>query len=177
MLELFFVSEFLYLATTTLTKIGLCLFLLRVFPLRNFRLAMQTLIGTNVALFLAFSLVVSQASSIQYLGNLTVVQLLVQCVPVRYSWLFFLGEMKGTCINRNAATWVQAIINIAVDLVILTVPLVQLFTLKTSYSITKKVQVGLMFSIGIIVTICSVLRLRSLVIFMKSANATVSLSN
>jgi hypothetical protein len=88
--------------------------------------------------------------------------------------LFFLEEMDGKCLDRNAGTWAHACVNIVLDLVILAVPIIQLWMMQTSYSTRKKIQVIIMFSVGIVVTICSVLRLRSLIVFMSSHNPTVS---
>lgn len=155
MLKLFYISEPLYLAATILTKIALCLFLLRIFPFKGFQITMWILIGICVASFISFALA-----------------LILQCFPIKYSWLFYLNEMDGKCLDRNAGTWAHACVNIALDLIILAVPVIQLWTMQTSYSTRKKVQVMIMFSIGIIVTICSVLRLRSLIVFMSSHNPT-----
>lgn len=54
------------------------------------------------------------------------------------------------------------------------VPIVQFARLDTSYTLRKKIQICIMFGIGIVVTIVSVLRLQSLILFMKSSNFTVS---
>lgn len=134
---------------------------------------MWILISVNAVVLVAFTFVVSPALLVQNL-NADSFQGTLQCIPVRYSWLFYLKEMEGTCLNRSAGVWANASINIALDLIMLALPLIQLWSLKTSYSTRKKIQVMIMFSIGIIVTICSILRLRSLVVFMKSHNPTVS---
>lgn len=111
-------------------------------------------------------------STIQVFAVTNIAQLIAQCSPVSYSWLFWDGAHEGKCIDRNAGTWAHACINIVLDLVILAVPLVQLWTLKTAYSTRKKFQITLMFLTGIIVTIVSILRLRSLIVFMQSHNFT-----
>lgn len=97
---------------------------------------------------------------------------MAQCSPVSYSWLFWDGAHKGTCINRNAGTWAHACVNILLDLVILAVPLMQLRNLRTTYSTRKKIHIFCMFSVGIIVTVVSALRLQSLIVFMQSHNLT-----
>lgn len=155
MLFLFYLTEPLYVTSTMLTKIGLCFFLLRIFPDRGFQITMWAIIGTGAATTVAF-----------------VFGLIFQCLPIRYFWLFYLGEMKGHCINRNAGSWVLAMVNIVLDLVILAAPLVKIQQLQKFYPTRKKLQIMFMFSVGAIVTIVSILRLRSLIVFMKSENFT-----
>ena len=155
MLFLFYISEPLYLAATILTKIGMCIFFLRIFPFQLFKRIIWALIGINIITFFGFT-----------------AALICQCFPIRYSWLFYLGEIEGTCIDRNAGTWAHAVVNILLDVIILAVPLIQIYMLKTTYSLRKKFQVMLMFSVGVIVTICSILRLKSLVKFMSGHDPT-----
>jgi hypothetical protein len=59
MLKLFYVTEPLYLAATILTKIAICLFLLRIFPVRRFQITMWIIVGICVVVFIAFALAVS----------------------------------------------------------------------------------------------------------------------
>ncbi|KAG9734558.1 hypothetical protein KCU73_g10737, partial [Aureobasidium melanogenum] len=64
----------------------------------------------------------------------------------------------------------SAIFNIVIDLIILVLPLKELFALQTS--LKKKLMVMVMFSLGIFVTFVSVVRLHSLIVFANSQNIT-----
>lgn len=164
-------AEPFYLASTVLCKVGICLFLLKIFPFRNFRITIWTIVGISAFTGVAFVSTV-RAVPVVLLINADFDQALAQCSPVSYSWLFWDGAHQGTCIDRNAGTWAHACVNILLDLIILVVPLLQLRSLQTAYSTRKRLQISIMFSIGIIVTIVSILRLRSLIVFMRSHNFT-----
>lgn len=98
--------------------------------------------------------------------------LLFQCSPISYAWTHWDSENQGSCINVNAGSWSHAALNIVFDLVVLALPSLQLVRLRLNYSWQDKVQIGLMFSTGIIVTIISALRLQSLVMFANTTNPT-----
>ncbi|KAI6777750.1 CFEM domain-containing protein [Emericellopsis cladophorae] len=58
---------------------------------------------------------------------------------------------QGSCVDANAVAWASAATNIALDLWLLAVPLWQLRTLRLHRK--KKIGVGLMFCVGIFVTV------------------------
>ncbi|TDZ39707.1 Satratoxin biosynthesis SC1 cluster protein 4 [Colletotrichum trifolii] len=93
-----------------------------------------------------------------------------QCTPISYYWTRWDGEHQGTCININAVPWANAIISIVLDLWMLYLPLSRIRTLNLHW--WKKLAVAMMFCVGTFVTIISILRLRSLVMFAKSLNPT-----
>ncbi|KAF9882058.1 CFEM domain-containing protein [Colletotrichum karsti] len=93
-----------------------------------------------------------------------------QCTPINYYWKRWDGTQGGTCININAVPWANAIISIVLDIWMLLLPLSRIRTLNLHW--WKKLAVGMMFCVGTFVTIVSVLRLRSLVMFANSLNPT-----
>ncbi|KAM5358160.1 hypothetical protein ACJZ2D_015548 [Fusarium nematophilum] len=94
---------------------------------------------------------------------------MVECKPILYFWTGWDGLYEGYCKVRDA-TWANARISIALDIWILAIPLWQLRTLKLHWK--KKAGVAVMFSIGALVTIMSILRLQALVSFGDSPNPT-----
>ncbi|KAL1854458.1 hypothetical protein VTK73DRAFT_8740 [Phialemonium thermophilum] len=152
-LQYFYVTEIIYFLEVTLLKASILLFYLRIFPARHTRRLLWATLVFNGLFGLAF-----------------VVGAVFQCRPIRYYWLQWDGEHRGTCLNVNALGWANAAISIAVDLWMLGIPLFELRHLNLHWK--KKVGVALMFVIGTFVTVVSILRLRSLVTFANSSNPT-----
>lgn len=114
-----------------MTKISICCFYLRIFPARNFRTLTYIVIGLNIAYLLAFVLVS-----------------IFQCRPIQGAWLHWDGEGNYKCNHINAQGWASAIINMLLDLIVMILPLNQLY--KLQLSIKKKAFVMCMFSLGIL---------------------------
>ncbi|KAI1839353.1 hypothetical protein JX266_014436, partial [Neoarthrinium moseri] len=93
-----------------------------------------------------------------------------QCTPIPGAWLSWTGDYEAACRNLNAQGWASAAVNIILDVATVTLPLPELWHL--SLSMSKKLQVMLMFSLGFLVTIVSVLRLHTLVAFGATTNMT-----
>uniref|UniRef100_A0A8H7NJ48 CFEM domain-containing protein n=1 Tax=Bionectria ochroleuca TaxID=29856 RepID=A0A8H7NJ48_BIOOC len=93
-----------------------------------------------------------------------------QCQPISYFWQKWDGLHDGTCLDANTIAWANASSGIALDVWILAIPLLQLRKLQLKWK--KKIGVVLMFLVGAFVTIISILRLKSLVTFAMSSNAT-----
>jgi len=102
-----------------------------VFPGRNIRRACWIFIGLNVAYFIAFELVS-----------------IFQCTPIDGAWKAWDKEYPAKCNNVNMQGWAAAVINIFLDVGTLVIPLKELYRLSLSGK--KKVQLMLMFSIGIL---------------------------
>ena len=136
-------------------KVSILAFYLRVFIDNNFRYTVYiftaALWGFAVAFFFALTF---------------------QCSPVSYAWTLWDSEKHGSCINVHVGSWVHAALNIFFDLVVLLLPVSQLGRLRFAHSWKDKAQISIMFSTGIIVTIISALRLRSLVVFANTQNPT-----
>ena len=154
-LRLFFVAEVFYLTSTVLTKISILFFYLRVFTNQIFR----KIVWTVLAITAAF-----------YVGLLF--PLIFQCSPVSYTWTRWGGEHAGHCINVGAGIVSHAALNMALDLIVLMLPIPLLFRLQLTYSMTAKVHIFVMFSFGLVVTIISAIRLQTLVAFFNSKNPT-----
>ncbi|KAG9562314.1 CFEM domain-containing protein, partial [Aureobasidium melanogenum] len=149
----YYLGEIFYFASLTATKISLLAFFLRVFPQKAFRQIIYVVIG--ICITYGFSFVLATT---------------FQCSPVPYSWKQLDDNYKGSCNNIHIQGWMSAIFNIVIDLIILVLPLKELFALQTS--LRKKLMVMVMFSLGIFVTFVSVVRLRSLIVFANSQNIT-----
>ncbi|KAK6863780.1 hypothetical protein PG995_000308 [Apiospora arundinis] len=152
-LFLYYLGEIFYFAALAVNKISILIFILRVFPDQNFRRVVYGVIGLTAAYGLTF-----------------VVATMVQCQPLNYSWKQIDSNAKGQCNNIHLQGWMSAILNIVVDLIILVLPLKQLYALQTN--LKKKILIMIMFSLGIFVTIVSAIRLRSLIVFAASQNIT-----
>ncbi|KAJ5214982.1 hypothetical protein N7468_010661 [Penicillium chermesinum] len=150
-LYIYFWDELMYLSILPLTKISICCFYLRIFPERRFRTVTYIMIGINVCYLLVFVLIS-----------------VFQCLPVDGAWLHWDGEGNYKCNNINAQGWSSAIINMALDILVMALPLRQLYHLNLSAR--KKIYVMCMFSLGIFVTLVSILRLRSLIVFASTEN-------
>ncbi|KAF5001159.1 hypothetical protein FGRMN_1183 [Fusarium graminum] len=140
----FYVMAVLYFALQCFLKLTMLFFYLRIFPTKNVR---RLLWGT-VAFTSTFSLVY-------------VLIAIFQCKPINYFWRKWDGEHTGTCMDVNAITWSNAVINIALDFWILVIPLSQLKKMNLDWK--KKIGVGMMFGVGIFVTIMSILRLTAVI--------------
>lgn len=153
MLKYFYIMASLYFTQVALLKLTLIFFYIRVFPSKG----VQRLLWGTVffVIFWGFSYVVVAV---------------LQCRPIHYFWTKWDGLHKGTCLNIDAITASNAGLSIALDLWILGIPLWQLYGLKLHWK--KKVGVALMFCVGTFVTIVSILRLRALVHFSASKNAS-----
>lgn len=129
--QIYFFDECLYLSILPLTKISILFFYLRVFPKRSFRNAVYTVIGLNVCYMIAFVLIS-----------------VFQCWPLDGAWLHWDKEYHYQCNDINAQGWAAAIFNMVLDLVVMTMPLRELYHLQLS--LRKKLFVMCMFSFGIL---------------------------
>ncbi|OLN85861.1 hypothetical protein CCHL11_05392 [Colletotrichum chlorophyti] len=149
----FYLVEPLYFVQMGLVKMAILFFFMRIFDRVGLGHALWGTVAFNAANTVAF-LVVG----------------IFQCTPISYYWTRWDNEHQGTCININAVAWANAVISIVLDLWMLYLPLSKIRTLNLHW--WKKLAVTLMFCVGTFVTIVSILRLRSLVLFGKSLNPT-----
>ncbi|EPS29322.1 hypothetical protein POX_f08366 [Penicillium oxalicum] len=152
-LYIYFWDELIYLSILPLTKISILCFYLRIFPEPRFRVFTYIAIALNVGYLIAFVLIS-----------------VFQCRPIAGAWLHWDGEGNYQCNNINAQGWASAIINMVLDIMVMLLPLRQLYKLKLSWK--KKAYVMCMFGLGIFVTLVSVLRLNSLIHFASTQNLT-----
>ncbi|KAM0346341.1 hypothetical protein ACHAPU_005772 [Fusarium lateritium] len=130
-IQLFYWDSLLYLGVLPVTKISILIFYLKVFPGRKIRMTCWIFIGLNVAYFIAFELVS-----------------IFQCTPIEGAWRAWDKEFPARCNDINMQGWMAAILNIFLDVGTLVIPLKELYRL--SLSTKKKIQLMLMFSIGIL---------------------------
>jgi len=89
---------------------------------------------------------------------------------MNFAWHNWDGEHKGICNDINAQGWTSAALNVILDVIILVLPMPVISKLQLNKR--KKFFVFLMFSIGFLVTIVSILRLQVLVQFGGTTNFT-----
>ncbi|KAK8060685.1 hypothetical protein PG996_010615 [Apiospora saccharicola] len=147
------ISEITYVPAIGLTKICILFFYLRVFPSRGFRYAC---FGT-IAFVVAFSIA-------------TLVTTIFSCSPVDFVYKGWAGDSKGTCININAFWFSQATINITTDLWIMMLPITQIKKLDLERK--KKIFLCIMFCVGLLVTVFSIIRFTGLVSYSSTTNPT-----
>ncbi|KAJ5415564.1 hypothetical protein N7465_004259 [Penicillium sp. CMV-2018d] len=152
-LYVYFWDELLYLSILPLTKISICCFYLRIFPDRTFRTATYVAIALNVCYLVAFVLIS-----------------VFQCRPIPGAWHRWYEEENYKCNHINAQGWASAVLNMVLDIVVMVLPLRQLYHLNLS--VKRKSYVICMFSLGIFVTLVSILRLNSLIHFASTTNLT-----
>lgn len=99
------------------------------------------------------------------------ITIIAACSPVSYSWTRWdPSEHSGHCIDVNAGIFAGAGINIALDLAILLLPVPKLLRLEVSWP--RKIGILATFSMGTFSVICSIIRLKSLIEWGHTTNAT-----
>ncbi|KAL2825090.1 hypothetical protein BDW59DRAFT_172580 [Aspergillus cavernicola] len=151
----YYVCEILYVASITFSKISMLLLFLRLFQM-HFRLANYLALAFTVAWGLALFLA-----------------LVFSCQPISYFWTMWDGEHEGECTNNTKLVWAHACTNIFLDVVIIGLPMPTLFQLTLSWR--RKVGVCMMFAVGIVVTIVSILRFMASLSFDMTDNPTKNL--
>ncbi|KAI0391592.1 hypothetical protein F5Y17DRAFT_401884 [Xylariaceae sp. FL0594] len=146
-------AELFYQAALSLTRVSILLFYLKVFPQDDVRIPSLVLMGLNLGYLVAFEIAT-----------------IFQCYPVYGAWTFWDGTFQGHCNNIHVQSWLSAAFNILLDLLIIILPLPALA--KLSVSRKKKIQIMVMFSVGFFITIISIIRLKTLVVFASSTNVS-----
>ncbi|KAK7431322.1 hypothetical protein QQZ08_002093 [Neonectria magnoliae] len=153
LLKLFWIDQMLYSVHLYSTKISMLCFLYEIFPSRSFRRTAMAL-GAFVGLS----------------GTATLLTTGLQCLPASHNWNSWDGEHVGHCNNLNAQTYAFGGINMFCDVAILIMPLHELYKLQVKGR--QKIQLFVMFSLGIIVTVFSIIRLPFLVNLGITSNPT-----
>ncbi|KAF2170577.1 hypothetical protein M409DRAFT_51594 [Zasmidium cellare ATCC 36951] len=154
----FWISEYFYNFVMCLEKISILLMYLRIWTAisvdaARFRLICFILLGILSTTAITMTIVVT-----------------FQCTPIDYAWHRWDGEHNGSCINTNAMIYTGAALNISYDLSVYCLPIPRLF--KTQMSTRKKWGIAVIFLCSLFATVCSIIRLQSLLKFGRSANAT-----
>ena len=119
----------LYISCVTLVKICFLLFYLRIFPSRPMRLVIKISCAVTLCYGLAFLFAFA-----------------FQCSPISYNWYGWDGEHHGSCVATNTMVVTAAALNIVLDVWVIALPLPMVMKLQAS--LTTKLQVMLMFSVG-----------------------------
>ncbi|UNI16606.1 hypothetical protein JDV02_003033 [Purpureocillium takamizusanense] len=148
-----YILEILYFAGMSLIKLSLSLFYLHIFSGPIVRKLLWATVVFNILYGFAF-----------------VLAAIFQCSPIDYYWRRYLDAGHGTCVNINIFGWLNAAIGVAIDLWMIGLPLSQVIPLRLHWK--KKIGVAIMFLLGTFVTVVSILRLQSLILFANSNNPT-----
>lgn len=70
------------------------------------------------------------------------------CIPVHLAWTGWENEEQGKCINFVTSTFANGYVNIAVDTVMVIMPVYEV--LKLNLSFRKKLGVAVMFAAGLV---------------------------
>ncbi|CAK1365838.1 hypothetical protein CB0940_09698 [Cercospora beticola] len=155
----YWVGQFLYVWIMSMTKISILALYLRVWiadPIVRrdwFRLACSGMIIILASYAVVMSLTLG-----------------FECNPINFTWLRWDGEHEGTCIDLNAHGLALAAFNTVQDLIICLLPLPKLFAFDLS--LRDKLIVGTMFSVGLFLTSCSIVRLQYVIQLDTTDNLT-----
>lgn len=149
----YYFGEIFYVVALGVSKISILFFYLRVFPAKEFRTLIWIVMAFAVVYTIVFGIVTA-----------------LQCWPVSHAWNQWDGLHEGHCNNIHIQGYVAAAVNIALDTVVMVLPLKHLANLNMD--LKKKMMVMAMFSVGIFVIFTSAIRLYSLVHFANSQNIT-----
>lgn len=114
-----------------MNKIAILLFLLRVFQHNKLKQAIWATMGLCVAFAVSFFFAT-----------------LFQCWPINHAWLQLEEWHRGYCNHVHLQGWLSAAFNIAIDIIILLLPIRELCRLQMN--IKKKLLVVVIFSLGIL---------------------------
>ncbi|KAK4608995.1 hypothetical protein CLAFUW4_14361 [Fulvia fulva] len=157
MLKEFYVFEILYTCLVMLTKVSILQLYLRIWTeeavSRWFRRTCWVFIVIHLLTLLGFAF-----------------SFVAQCSPVSYTWTQWDGLHEGHCVQQAAQIYVLGAINIAYDVFVFVLPLHNFLKLNISWR--RKTGVCLIFMAGLVVTICSIVRLQYLVKIGLSSNPT-----
>lgn len=130
-LEYFWLADQFYTALISLTKLSMCFFFLRIFShARQFRYTVYAILALNVVILIIFQVMVC-----------------FQCRPMHAFWTYWAGEMVNySCFNLYAFALGQAVVSIAVDIIMISLPIHE--TMKVKLSPRKKFGVVVMFGMG-----------------------------
>ncbi|KAH7303202.1 hypothetical protein B0I35DRAFT_455297 [Stachybotrys elegans] len=149
----YYVNFIMYATSRLFIRLSIVLFFLRIFGL------------TSARALLIFTVFLITCSSLSFIFSL-----IFQCTPVNYFWLRWDGESRGSCIDLGAFMRVTAILAICVDFwqLLVAIP----FVVRLKISLKKKLLVVVMFTVGIIVIIISIIRYPTIEDFTQSHNLT-----
>ncbi|OHE92445.1 CFEM domain-containing protein [Colletotrichum orchidophilum] len=151
----FFIAQLLYTTNLMLIKCSILFIFLRIFPGEKIRVVLWATQAFSLALGVAYIL----------LG-------VFQCQPIDLVWKQWSREYPGHCVPLITIGLSHGAINIALDVWMLLLPVTQVMALNMKRQ--KKWAVLFMFSLGLFLTIASIIRLRAIMMYtVTSTNPTV----
>ncbi|KAI0379257.1 hypothetical protein F5Y04DRAFT_290472 [Hypomontagnella monticulosa] len=96
-----------------------------------------------------------------------------QCKPVSYFWDQWDGEHEGSCFPANFVAWSAGAVDLAEDLVLLALPFP--YIRKLRLGLKKKIATSIMFAVGLLTVICSIVRFPTTYQFTYSLNSTLDI--
>ncbi|GJC81687.1 satratoxin biosynthesis SC1 cluster protein 4 [Colletotrichum liriopes] len=146
-----YAAEIVYVFVLLFAKLSLVVFYLRIFTVPKFRIAAYSLIG-----FLVVGQVV--------IGFLTI----FSCHPIELFWNRDLHT--GGCLDVNQLAYANSALAIIQDLIILALPIAMLPGLQMNRN--KKISVAMVFLLGSVGFISTIIRLQVLAVFGNSIDPT-----
>ncbi|KAL3478856.1 hypothetical protein BJX99DRAFT_256063 [Aspergillus californicus] len=151
-MKFFYVGIIFFYFSVSVAKLSILFFYLRIFTTRPFK---RVTYGV-IALCSAYAIAV-------------VFQSAFDCTPASFYWNRFDGVSQGTCLDY-AAFKVMPPVNIALDVVVMALPLPLL--VRLNLPLAKKIRVISMFSVGILIIIAGILRITHLYHSITTYNIT-----
>ncbi|KAK6226428.1 cfem domain-containing protein [Colletotrichum tabaci] len=155
----FYALQTLYHSCIDMVKASILFMYLRIFhlPDEKIRVALWITMGINILSGLSFI----------FVG-------LFQCQPISLAWTFWTGEATGKCVDIVLLALSHAGINITLDLWMLILPATQIWGMNLA--VRKKVAIMAMFSLGLFLTIVSIIRIPAILYFRQHPlNPTVAM--
>ncbi|GKT41000.1 satratoxin biosynthesis SC1 cluster protein 4 [Colletotrichum spaethianum] len=146
-----YAAEIVYVFVLLFAKLSLVVFYLRIFTVPKFRIAAYSLIG-----FLVIGQVV--------IGFLTI----FSCHPIELFWNRDIHT--GGCLDVNQLAYANSALAIIQDLIILALPIAMLPGLQMNRN--KKISVAMVFLLGSVGFISTIIRLQVLAVFGNSIDPT-----
>lgn len=129
LLQYFWLDEMMYSIHLYSTKLSILCFLWGIFPARSFR---------RMVLAMGIFTIMSFVATVLTTG--------LQCLPASYNWTSWDGEHTGHCNDLNIQTYAFGAINMVCDILILLMPLPELYKLQVKSR--QRIQLFVIFSLG-----------------------------
>nr|XP_036582747.1 CFEM domain containing integral membrane protein [Colletotrichum truncatum]KAF6791538.1 CFEM domain containing integral membrane protein [Colletotrichum truncatum] len=149
-LQLFYVTQMTYILMQIAAKSSICFLYMRIFVTPWFRKAVICLIAIILSQHILFLFLI-----------------LFQCIPIQSIWDKYIS---GRCLNLTAIGYAGGSFTVAYDVILITLPIPEL--LKLNLSLRKKIISVLMLALGSFATVASMIRLKYMVSFANTFDAT-----
>ena len=122
-----FLGQILWISSNTCVRISIIFLYITIFRVRSFRIAAYTVLGLNLAYFLA-----------------VILQTLLICQPVAFNWD---QTIAGSCGDQKTSDEVIGVLNILYDVILIILPMPMLWRLQMATS--RKLALSAIFGMGI----------------------------